>query len=198
MSPMAHVLVVEDDRHIRDLVALHLGLEGLECTLVGDGHAGLAVAETPFDSSCWTSCAGLDGVTVCKALRRTTQTPARPVLMLTARGEESDKVLGLESGADDYWRSPSASASSSPACARCCGAAAAPPEAGDAGRGGRQAVTITARDRSGQAAGARLDNREIELTAHEFELLYLLAEQQGNRLQPRGAACSASGETTRT
>ena len=105
---MAHVLVVEDDRHIRDLIALHLGLEGLECTLIGDGRAALErLSGTPFDLVVLDlMLPGVDGLTLCKALRRTGANTGTPVLMLTARGEESDKVLGLESGADDYLAKP--------------------------------------------------------------------------------------------
>lgn len=107
-AAMAHVLVVEDDRHIRDLIALHLGLEGLECTLMGDGREALdRLSDTPFDLIVLDlMLPGVDGLTLCKALRRTGANTSTPVLMLTARGEESDKVLGLESGADDYLAKP--------------------------------------------------------------------------------------------
>ena len=104
----ARVLVVEDEPHIRDLIALHLSLEGLKPVAVGDGDEGLRLARAePFDLVVLDlMLPGLDGVTVCRAIRRDTTNSDVPILMLTARREESDKVLGLESGADDYLTKP--------------------------------------------------------------------------------------------
>ena len=102
------VLVVEDDTHIRDLVVLHLQLEGLTAVAAGDGATGLRLAKTdPFDLLILdVMLPQLDGVTVCRAVRRESLNGDVPILMLTARREESDKVLGLESGADDYLTKP--------------------------------------------------------------------------------------------
>ena len=126
---MAQVLVVEDDVNIRDLIALHLGLEGLECALVGDGREALARLEaTRVDLVVLDlMLPGIDGLTVCKAMRRSGANTDTPVLMLTARGEEADKVLGLETGADDYLAKPFDSATLlahlAAACHRLTGAA---------------------------------------------------------------------------
>src|SRR6188768_4446531 len=102
------VLVVEDDPHIRELVLLHLGLEGLATDSAGDGTDGLQKARTePFDLIVLdVMLPGLDGVTVCRAIRREPHLKDVPILMLTARREESDKVNGLDSGADDYLTKP--------------------------------------------------------------------------------------------
>src|SRR5512138_3078603 len=102
------VLVVEDDAHIRDLVVLHLQLEGLTTVAAGDGASGLRMAkQDPFDLLILdVMLPELDGVTVCRAVRREPMNGDVPILMLTARREESDKVLGLESGADDYLAKP--------------------------------------------------------------------------------------------
>src|SRR5258705_3706181 len=102
------VLVVEDDPHIRELVQLHLGLEGLATASAADGTDGLHKARTePFDLIVLdVMLPGLDGVTVCRAIRREPHLKDVPILMLTARREESDKVNGLESGADDYLTKP--------------------------------------------------------------------------------------------
>jgi two-component system KDP operon response regulator KdpE len=102
------VLVVEDDPNIRDLVVLHLGLEGLTAVAVGDGTDALRLAKAePFDLIVLdVMLPGLDGVTVCRAIRRDSMNGDVPILMLTARRDESDKVLGLESGADDYLTKP--------------------------------------------------------------------------------------------
>src|SRR3954466_10477232 len=102
------VLVVEDEPNIRELVCLHLGLEGYTCDSAGDGRAALTRAEAErFDLLVLdVMLPGLDGVSVCRAVRRSTLNADVPILMLTARGEESDKVIGLESGADDYLTKP--------------------------------------------------------------------------------------------
>ena len=101
------MLVVEDEPHIRELVALHLGLEGWTTVETGNGQDALRLArEEPFDLIILDlMLPGLDGLTVLRALRREARGDV-PVLLLTARREESDKVLGLESGADDYLTKP--------------------------------------------------------------------------------------------
>src|SRR5213595_1174562 len=108
MTPNPKVLVVEDEPNIRELVCLHLGLEGYVCEGVGDGQAALARAEADaFDLLVLdVMLPGLDGVSLCRAVRRGTTNHDVPILMLTARIEESDKVIGLESGADDYMTKP--------------------------------------------------------------------------------------------
>ena len=98
------MLVVDDEPHIRELVALHLRLEGWTPELVDNGVTALErLRAAPFDLVILDiMLPGLDGLTVLKALRRESPNADAPVLLLTARREESDKVLGLESGADDY------------------------------------------------------------------------------------------------
>ena len=105
---MSRVLVVEDEAHIRELIQLHLGLEGLEIEAVADGQDALARAGAEsFDLIILDlMLPGVDGISICRAVRREGPNQDVPILMLTARREESDKVLGLESGADDYLAKP--------------------------------------------------------------------------------------------
>jgi DNA-binding response OmpR family regulator len=102
------VLVVEDEQNIRELVTLHLQLENTKAVESADGTDGLAKARAEkFDLIILdVMLPGLDGVTVCRAIRRDSPNADTPILMLTARREESDKVLGLDSGADDYLTKP--------------------------------------------------------------------------------------------
>lgn len=102
------VLVVEDEANIRELLVLHLRLEELEPVEAADGRTGLHLArERPFDIIILDlMLPELDGVTVCRAIRRDSPNADTPILMLTARREESDKVVGLDSGADDYLTKP--------------------------------------------------------------------------------------------
>jgi len=107
-TPSRSVLVVEDDPHIRELVCLHLGLEGYRCEPVATGTDALkALNERAVDVVILdVMLPGVDGIAVCRAMRRQGPNRQTPVLMLTARREESDTVLGLESGADDYLTKP--------------------------------------------------------------------------------------------
>ena len=105
---MSRVLVVEDEAHIRELIQLHLGLEGLEIEAVADGQDALVRANSsPFDLIILDlMLPGVDGISIARAIRRDGPNQDVPILILTARSEESDKVLGLESGADDYLSKP--------------------------------------------------------------------------------------------
>jgi DNA-binding response OmpR family regulator len=169
---MAHVLVVEDDPHIRELIALHLELEGLDSTGVADGREALSrLAGTRFDLVVLDlMLPGVDGVTVCKTLRKSGPNTDTPVLMLTARGEESDKVLGLESGADDYLAKPFG-VREFVARVRAllrrprASAAALPVEPGE------RPVAVHGVEVDPARRRVRVRGRDVELTAQEFRLL---------------------------
>ena len=107
-TPQRRVLVVEDDASIRELLRLHLDLAGFTIDEAGEGRSALERARaTPFDLVLLdVMLPGLDGVSVCRAIRNGGPNVDTPILMLTAREGESDKVLGLESGADDYLTKP--------------------------------------------------------------------------------------------
>ena len=107
------MLVVEDESNIRELVCLHLRLEKFVCVEAEDGTSALALARSRrFDLIILDlMLPGLDGVTLCRAIRRESLNTETPVLMLTARREESDKVVGLDSGAMTTWTKRSACAS---------------------------------------------------------------------------------------
>ncbi len=102
----ARVLVVEDERGIAMALEDDLRLEGYEVELVGDGIAAVERATaTAFDVILLdVMLPGKDGFEVCRALRKRGVTA--PILMLTARAQESEKVVGLEAGADDYVTKP--------------------------------------------------------------------------------------------
>src|SRR6476646_3165128 len=107
-SAAPRVLVVEDEPNIRELVCLHLRHEGYRCEPEADGATALKRAEDePFDLMVLdVMLPGLDGLSLCRAVRNGRINADVPILMLTARREESDKVVGLESGADDYLTKP--------------------------------------------------------------------------------------------
>ena len=103
------ILVVEDDDDIRELVAFSLEDEGYRVEQAADGLRGLELAEElqPDLIILDLMLPGRDGLSVCRELnRRSSDTPPSPVLMLTARGEEMDRIIGFEYGADDYVVKP--------------------------------------------------------------------------------------------
>ena len=99
------VLVVEDDKNIRELLQLYLEKEGYAVTVAGDGAEGLTKfrAIKPDLVLLDVMMPVMDGWAVCKAIRAEAQTP---IIMLTAKGETDDKVTGLRTGADDYITKP--------------------------------------------------------------------------------------------
>ena len=178
---MARVLVIEDDTHIRDLIALHLGLEGLETEAVGDGLDGLARTNSQaFDLVVLDlMLPGMDGVSICRAIRREGPNQDVPIMMLTARRDESDKVLGLESGADDYLAKPFGIRE---LVARVRALLRRPR------RSQLQAEAAPAGDRPVEIHGLHIDparrrvrvrGKEVDLTAQEFRLLFVLATHPG-------------------
>jgi DNA-binding response OmpR family regulator len=101
----ARVLVVEDDANVADVVVRYLEREGFDTVGASDGYEALARAEAepPDIVVLDLMLPGLDGLEVCRRLRASTPVP---VIMLTARGEEDDRIIGFEVGADDYVSKP--------------------------------------------------------------------------------------------
>jgi DNA-binding response OmpR family regulator len=177
-APHPSVLVVEDEANIRELVCLHLGLEHLASEQAADGTTGLELARSkPFDLIILDlMLPGLDGVTVCRAIRRASPNADTPILMLTARREESDKVVGLDSGADDYLTKPfgvrelmaRVRALLRRNIARGAGA-------GETGKPtAYQHIDMDPARRSVLVGG-----RSVDLTTNEFQLLYVLLSSPG-------------------
>jgi DNA-binding response OmpR family regulator len=167
---VARVLVVDDDRTVREVVVSYLRAHEHEVIEVGDGEAALAaMRETPADLVVLDlMLPGIDGIEVCRRLRRIGDTP---VVMLTALGEETDRVMGLEVGADDYVTkpfSPRELALRVDSVLRRTGAPAAPQRLVD----GDLVVDEAAHT-------AYRDGAELTLTAREFDLLRFLLAHPG-------------------
>ena len=168
------VLVIDDEPELGRLIDYNLTKAGYLVLTARDGEAGLAAARkhAPDLVVLDVMMPGLDGWEVCKRLRQEPSTAALPILMLTAKAEESDRVLGLELGADDYLTKPFSVrelAARVKALLRRAEASAAPAEVLKAGP-----LVIDAGRRSVTAAG-----KEVVLTTTEFNLLRALAERRG-------------------
>jgi two-component system OmpR family response regulator/two-component system alkaline phosphatase synthesis response regulator PhoP len=176
------VLVVEDEPHIRELVCLHLGLEGYTCEGAADGQHALRRTEAErFDLLVVDLMVpGLDGVSLTRAVRNGRSNHDVPILMLTARRDEADKVLGLESGADDYLTKPFG-VRELVARARALLRRPRQPVTAQGNGAGElgSAVQVHGIDIDPSRRRVRIDGRDVELTDQEFRLLYLMATHVG-------------------
>lgn len=102
------ILLIEDDEDIQELVSYHLGKEGYNIQVVGSGEASMDAARrsSPDLILLDLMLPGIDGLQVCRNLRSDPKTRHIPIVMVTAKGEETDIVTGLEVGADDYLTKP--------------------------------------------------------------------------------------------
>jgi DNA-binding response OmpR family regulator len=171
------VLVVEDDPDISKLVKLHLEDIGCEVTQAFDGIVGLAEGEAkPYDLILLDlKLPGLDGLEVCKRLRGKGR--YTPILMLTSKSSELDRVLGLEMGADDYLTKPFSVmelTARAKAIFRRVGMLGAPAEQ-------EQTKTLTARELTIDVDrhDVVVRGQPVDLTAKEFELLTWFASHPG-------------------
>jgi DNA-binding response OmpR family regulator len=168
------ILMIEDDRRLSAMVAEYLAPSGMEVTAAADAESGLKLlARGGFDAVLLdVMLPGLDGFEVCRLIRARSDLP---ILMLTARGDDADRIVGLELGADDYLPKPF---NPRELLARLKGILrrrAGPHDRRPQLRFGR--LTI---DR--EARVVRLDGQERPLTGHQFDLLAALAESAGRVL----------------
>ncbi len=189
------VVVIEDDHHISDLVAMYLRRDGFRVLQAGDAEAGLAVVEREHPKLVIVDIGlpgDLDGLDVCRRLRggdgAARSSGPVPVLILSARDDEVDRVLGLELGADDYVTKPFSArelVARVHAILRRTGAPQAAPatvfEIGDIEvDSGRREVRVT--------------GTVVPLATREFDLLAYLAENLGLVLSRRQLLSGVWGE----
>src|SRR5215475_51294 len=172
----SRVLIVEDERDIRDLILLHLQRDGYQVTTAGSGEdALLQVKQSPPDLVLLDlMLPGMSGLEVCRRLRQEPTTAGLPILMLTAKVDEVDRVVGLEMGADDYVAKPF-SPKELVARVRAVLRRARPGEAGRALSAGT--VSLDVARHLVTVGGA-----PVELTPKEFDLLQALLEAAGRVL----------------
>lgn len=171
---MTKILVVDDEEPIRQLASMYLVKEGFTVETAGDGRAALSRinALKPDLVILDLMLPEIDGWTVCRELRRSPQTEHLPIVMLTARDDLIDRVLGLELGADDYLTkpfSPRELVARVRAVLRRSFRAIGSSKAFQAGD-----ITINLERRE-----ARVGERTLQLRAKEFDLLAAFAEKPG-------------------
>lgn len=171
------VLVVEDDKDIAHLVELHLKDLGCRCDLAYDGESGLAKAlHTRYDLIILDlMLPHIDGIEICKEVR--SEKNYTPILMLTARSEEVDRVLGLEFGADDYLTKPFSIRefiARVKAIFRRIEALKEETKAEETGEINFAELTIDRQNRKVSVRG-----KKVDLTPKEYDLLLLFASHPG-------------------
>lgn len=167
------VLVVEDEKTLAATLSYNLRKDGFNVVAAGDGPEGLQAArrERPDAIILDLMLPKMDGLEVCRRLRADSDVP---ILMLTAKGEELDKVVGLEMGADDYLTKPFSMRELMARVRALLRRAAA-------GRSGDDAVKISAGDLELDLRGRAVHRagREAALKPKEFDLLFFLAKNAG-------------------
>ena len=174
---MARLLVVEDHQDIADLIRHYMEAAGHQVEHVSSGDRVLSHARVVVPDLIILDLMlpGLDGMMVCQALRQDPRTAAVPVLMLTARGEESDKVRGLELGADDYVVKPFSPKELVARIGALLRRLERPKVLPTVLEHGRLTMDL-------ERHQVRMGDQEVRLTAKEFLLLQYLIEHRGRVL----------------
>ncbi|PKM82672.1 MAG: DNA-binding response regulator [Firmicutes bacterium HGW-Firmicutes-14] len=173
MNQAGNILVVDDEPKIRDLIKLYLEKEGFKITEAGDGEQVLDfLGKKDFDLVILDiMMPRIDGLTVCKEIRKNYDIP---VIMLTARGEEIDRVLGFELGADDYVVKPF-SPRELTARVKALLRRAGPKQSGSP----ENVLQFPGLTVNKDAREIEVEGNKVNLTPKEFELLLFLAKNAG-------------------
>jgi DNA-binding response OmpR family regulator len=178
MPTRVNALLVDDDARLGALLREYLGQNEVDVTIVGDGERGLrALSEHPYDVLVLDlMLPGLDGLEVCRRIRARPELGSLPILMLTAKGDDVDKIVGLELGADDYLAKPF-NPRELLARLRAILRRTSPGVSGDADRfrTGELEIRFGARE-------VTIGGKRLGVTHFEFELLACLARAAGRVL----------------
>lgn len=168
------ILIVDDEANIRQLVKFNLEKEGFSCSEAEDGPAGLETVrrEKPDLVVLDIMLPGKDGLEVCRLLKAQPATAGIPIIMLTARAEEIDTVLGLEMGADDYMAKPFSPRELTARVKAVLRRSHKEPLHGDELAAGRLKLNLSSHE-------AFLGEEKLALTPKEYELLKLLVANVG-------------------
>ncbi|MFN8178479.1 MAG: response regulator [bacterium] len=171
-----NILVVEDEPDIAEVIQYNLAREGYLVDVVGDGEVALdrAVRAAPDLILLDLMLPGLDGLELCRRLKEDPVTRSIPVVMVTAKGEESDVVLGLGVGADDYVAKPFSPRELLARVRAVLRRGALRAETGKRDRVARDGLVVDA-----VRHDVRVDGERVKFTATEFRLLHFLSSHAG-------------------
>ena len=167
------ILVVDDERVVTEVVERYLSLENYEISLASDGPEALRIAQewAPDLIVLDLMLPGVDGLEVCRRIRKESEVP---IIMLTAKGEEADRIVGLEIGADDYVVKPFSPRELVARIKSVLRRTAAGPAQSMGGTLRFGGCTINPQTRVMSS-----NDREVQLTSKEFDLLFFLASHSG-------------------
>jgi phosphate regulon transcriptional regulator PhoB len=168
------ILIVDDEPDIVDLVSYNLKKDGFRVTTASDGEAALhKIRKDRFDLVVLDlMLPGIQGVELCRIIRNDPKTADTPIIMLTAKGEEVDRVIGLESGADDYMTKPFSSRELIARIKAVLRRTAEKPTTEKSIRIGNLLINL-------ETHGVTKGKTPLELSATEFKLLVYLVERKG-------------------
>jgi DNA-binding response OmpR family regulator len=180
------ILLIEDDPRLAEMVSEYLGEAGFHVSIAGAGRAGLErLAREPFDALVLDlMLPDMDGLDVCRELRAKHETP---VLMLTARGDAADRIVGLEIGADDYLPKPFEPR-------ELLARLRAILRRGKGGGAASRLLRFGRLEIDRDARSVRVDGEARSLTAYQFALLLALAENAGRVLSRESLMDLVKGE----
>jgi two-component system, OmpR family, phosphate regulon response regulator OmpR len=177
-----HLLMIEDDARLAQMVAEYLGQSGFEVSVSADGQSGLAQLQTPGTTLpdlviLDLMLPDMDGLEVCRRIRALSNASAQvPVLMLTAKGDPMDRIIGLEMGADDYLPKPFEPRE---LLAR---VRAVLRRRTDGGTPSAKQMRFGSLEIDRDARTVMVGPQSCELTSYQFDLLVALAERAGRVL----------------
>ena len=183
----ARILLLEDDRRLADMLSEYFARAGYAVTVEATARTALLrLKRTAFDALVLDlMLPDLDGLEVCRRVRSDGDLQGLPIIMLTARGDTADRIVGLELGADDYLAKPFEPR-------ELLARLRAVLRRRESPRGTRGALRFGRLEIDRDAYQARLDGKPVALTAHQFALLGVLAEHAG-RVLGREALIEALG-----
>jgi len=177
------ILVIEDDLHIQELLRYNLEKNGYEVAIVENGAEGFKEAREGNHHIIILDIMlpDMDGLEICKRLRMNKKTEKTPIIMITAKGEELDKILGLELGADDYLTKPF-SVKELIARIRAVLRRTNDVSIMEESESNKNIIKISDIEINIEKYEVKKNNEKIILTLKEFELLRILAENKGRVL----------------
>ena len=193
MSARTAALLIDDDARLASLVTEYLGQHGIDVTVAGAARRGLAsLRGRRFDVVLLdVMLPGIDGFEACRRIRATPDLAGLPIVMLTARGDDVDKVVGLELGADDYLAKPFNPRELLARIRAVLRRTAPMPPGGARLRTGGLEIDFDARE-------VVVDRKRVELTHYEFELLAILARAAGRVLSREQVLDALKGQSYET
>jgi len=172
--PKGRILIIDDEEDLIELARYNLEQEGFEVKGASDGESGLktAIQDAPDLILIDLMLPGMDGLEVCRSLRADNRTASIPLIMLTAKSSESDRIVGLELGADDYVTKPFSPRELAARVKAVLRRTYSPPAKSEKIQRGGLSIDLSRRE-------VTYNGSSVDLTATEFRLLQFFAEHPG-------------------